>query len=522
MRAYFDKVIGIRSVCGICSLILCFSLFACGGGGGESNSNNPQAPAISNLGLSPSTANQYDDDGQKSVSCSFDFTDDVGDVSTATVVIYDPQGVKIAEETVPLEGGEGITSGYVNITLLADTTSSGVFVFEFFVNDQKGLQSNRISGNFTVHKCAAFVAGVRYPSNIDFMFLGDTFIGDLNGDGRNDVAVIEGANSCYRILLYYQNSQGTFDAPQLLTTVFQLRGVAIADVNNDGLADLIVTGTSSAPLLTAEVAVFTQNPATHALHSPVSYILPATQAAKLAVADLNNDGLMDIVTFAPNTANGSLYILFQGSGGSLNLQTVVLSSPIASGSELHVADMNHDGLNDIVVQSGLLQLAVIKQSSAGVFNTTPDFYTVQTSYWSIFYSFALGDLNGDGRTDIAVADPGNGPKLNIFYQNGNGTLTGPTVLTHTINNHDEIDIADMNSDGLNDIVIFNSGNTVSILYQTDNHGFPYYKAYYLPTSSSGGTTVHQALSIGDVTGDGYADIVTSWSNEGIFVLRRLP
>ncbi|HUN54109.1 MAG TPA: FG-GAP-like repeat-containing protein [Smithella sp.] len=367
-----------------------------------------------------------------------------------------------------------------------------------------------------------FAPGVRYQTTITspYLGLGDTAIGDLNGDGRNDVAVIEGFDSQNRILIYYQNAQGSFDAPQLITTNLRLKGVAIADINNDGLSDLIVTGINSTSLK-GEIDVFKQNPVTHALDVPVIYTLSASDIGSLAVADLNNDGLPDIVTFTPVT-NGSLQILFQGAGGTLNLQTINLNSSIYSGSEIHVADMNSDGLNDIVVQSGPLQLAVIKQISPGIFNTTPDFYTVQTSYWPYFNSFALGDLNGDGRIDVAVGDPGNGPNLNIFYQNSSGTLTGPTILQLPVCTAGEVDIADLNGDGLNDLIILTDGNSVNIFYQAPDHSFPNGIEYLLPTSSTGGTPIHQALTVGDVTGDGRKDIVASWMDDGIFVLRQLP
>ena len=179
--------------------------------------------------------------------------------------------------------------------------------------------------------------------------------------------------------------------------------------------------------------------------------------------------------------------------------------------------MNHDGSNDIVLQSGDKQLAVIKQISPGIFSSTPDFYTVQTNYWPWFRSFALADLNSDGWVDVIVADlTGN---LNIFYQDTNGTLTGPTIQSYGA---DEVKVADLDGDGLNDIILLIYGNWVRILYQSPNHSFQDPLLYTLPTQSAGGTFVHQALSVGDMTGDGLPDILSSWSNEGIFVLPRMP
>jgi hypothetical protein len=59
-----------------------------------------------------------------------------------------------------------------------------------------------------------------------------------------------------------------------------------------------------------------------------------------------------------------------------------------------------------------------------------------------------------------------------------------------------------------------------VLRQSATHTFQNFQTYYFPTLSEGGTVIHQAMSIGDVTGDGLPDIVASWSDEGIFVLPR--
>jgi hypothetical protein len=378
--------------------------------------------------------------------------------------------------------------------------------------------SGTIHDSTTVNVVADFGLAATYPVGSSGTYIGNTAIGDLNGDGRNDVAAIEGYNARIRIVVYYQNADHTLGAPQIITTDLGLMGVAIADVNNDGLAELIVAGnaTSGAEPL-GRVYVYTQDPVTHVLNAPQQYTLSTSSVAGMAVADLNNDGLPDIVV----SGNGSIgtavvSFLFQGPSGTLASEAtytgVAVYSPGYQGGELHVADMNNDGMNDIVLQSDAKQLAVIKQVSPGQFSTSPDYYTVQTSYWPYFNSFALGDLNGDGLVDIAVSDlTGN---LNIFLQNNSGQLTGPTIM-HV--SSDEIHIADVNNDGHNDIIIITGGCYVEVMRQASDHSFPDIIGYGLPTGSSGGTSIHQALSIGDVTGDGLPDIVTTWF-ETLYVL----
>jgi hypothetical protein len=376
----------------------------------------------------------------------------------------------------------------------------------------------------TITVLLGFNAGANYPgpASIPNFWCGDTAIGDLNGDGRNDVVVMEAFGGS-RILVYYQNSAGTLDAPQVITTTLTLSGIAIRDISNDGQSDLVVSGnsTSASSGWLGRVAVYRQNPVTHALNAPQEYTLSTNTAGTLSIADLNSDGLPDIVVASAGSGgNGLLSFLFQGAGGSLGTEYVYTAVPVMSGGEVHVADMNGDGRNDIVVQSDLKQLAVIKQTSAGVYSTSPEFYSVQTSYWPNFNSFALGDLNGDGRTDIAVADPGNGGYLNIFMQSVAGTFADPQLLTYGYDRQDEVKIADMNGDGLNDLIILFNGNMVQVNLQSMSHTFDGPQTFYLPTNSAGGTSIHQAMAIGDVTGDGLPDVVASWLVEGIFVLPR--
>ena len=405
--------------------------------------------------------------------------------------------------------------------------------------DSSGLVTGNKSGNVTLTPMVGGVAGqpttvtvlidfsrvVNYPAPTvipsSYFYCGDSALGDLNGDGRNDIAVLESSGS--RVLVYYQKTNGSLDTPQVITTPLSVSGIAIRDINNDGYADLIISGSSKTATSgwLGRVMIYRQNPVTHVLDPPLEYVLSTNTAGTLAIADLNNDGLPDIIVASANSSgNGILSFLFQEAGGTLKAETRYTSVPVMPGGEVHAADMNSDGLNDIVVQSGNKQLAVIKQTSPGVYSTFPDYYTIQTSYWPYFNSFALGDLNGDGRADIVVADPGNSGKINIFLQNSSGGIDGPTLVDGAYLGQGEVKIADIDGDGLNDIIVYSGGYVVDIYLQSSNHTFMNYQNFFLPTQSEGGTNIHQAMVIGDVTGDGLPDIVTSWLDEGVYVLSR--
>jgi hypothetical protein len=268
--------------------------------------------------------------------------------------------------------------------------------------------------------------------------------------------------------------------------------------------------------------VFLQDATTHTLTGPQELVVSTDNVGLVVVADLNGDSRSDVVSVAGGSGgNGVISLFFQDSNGALGAEIPLTGFPVlldgdSFAGDVHVADMNNDGLNDIVLQSDYTQLAVIKQGPAGTF-ATADFYTVQTSPYFRFDTFALADLNGDGLTDVATSSL-NGP-INIFYQNGSGTLDGPAKLTSLVGIG--IRAADIDGDGLTDLIIGGLGYPV-VIYQAADHSFLDPISFVLPTVSDGGTFTHQAMSIGDVTGDGLPDIVLSWLNEGVFVLPRAP
>jgi len=133
-------------------IVVTFALtsFGCGGGGGGGSSQPQHAPGISNLQYSPNTAVQNQGGGSIIVSGTIDFIDIDGNISTLTITSYDSLGNQKAANTSPITGASGITAGIVGVAAIVDTTVKGNYTFKIYITDSTGLQSNMLTGTFSV------------------------------------------------------------------------------------------------------------------------------------------------------------------------------------------------------------------------------------------------------------------------------------------------------------------------------------------------------------------------------------
>jgi hypothetical protein len=150
----------------------------------------------------------------------------------------------------------------------------------------------------------------------------------------------------------------------------------------------------------------------------------------IAVADVNGDGHLDLVV--AYWYEGSVGVLL-GKGDGTFQPVVKYNSGGTGASSVAVADLNGDGKPDIVVLNAWQQegtVGVLLGKGDGTFHSP---VTYDTGQYSIPESLAVGDLNGDGYPDIAVANFGhsdcdcNDGRVGVLWGNGNGTFQ-PTVF----------------------------------------------------------------------------------------------
>ncbi len=337
-------------------------------------------------------------------------------------------------------------------------------------------------------------------------------IGDVNGDGRNDVVMttffyFDPAND-YKLFVFIQNIAGELDPPVVYDTAgvggqFP-SSVAVGDIDGNGLNEVVVANNG------LNIQIFSQD-GVGALYS--SAIYPTENSHRVKISDLNNDGLLDIVGAGP--PSGEVDILYQNADGSLTAPTSIIVDRWG-GNDLDVGDVNNDGLTDVVLtNSGWApgEVVILTQTLGGAFDA-PVYYDFGATFDG---DVAVGDVTGDGRNDVVVTYGGNFGQFGVFAQNNSGSLD-PAISYPIYDIPETVEIRDINADGLSDLIILHGGfDTLGVFTQNNDGTLSEENFYPMPRASHYNP---HGLDIGDINGDGSPDIVVaSYDNlSGLVVL----
>jgi hypothetical protein len=366
-------------------------------------------------------------------------------------------------------------------------------------------------------------------------------VGDFNGDGKQDLAVVNEASNTVSVLL--GNGNGTFQPKTDYATGATPMGVAIGDFNGDGKADLIVVnkGANSLSLLLGN------GDGTFQPKTDIALPTSLTPVA-VTVGDFNADGHADLAVSTHNTSQDEVTILLGNGNGTFQLpvSTVTDTEAFIGGITIGLAgggpssivsgDFNGDGRTDLAVVNNrdiivvtavgrfgtILSTAVAPEPGSvsvllsngdGSFQA-PRNFTVGSGAGSI----AIGDFNNDGRLDLAVNSTASN-SVSVLTNTGGGSFSTATL---GLGNGEAGAPAagDFNGDGITDLAVPTTTTLINV------PGFSGVKVFdgQAGVGLQAAATYVQRIDfpvVGDFNGDGHPDLIgvagntiEPWLNNG--------
>ena len=300
--------------------------------------------------------------------------------------------------------------------------------------------------------------------------------GDLNHDGGSEIVISSRLGTIVGI-----NTNGGFRLREILSTNFLTTGsanfIAIGDLSGDGHDDAIISTISqSGSQTTTRLIEFTNftNFTTNGLSNVFGaiaigdfggsnrFVAPQQSSLDIAAADFNGDGKLDYATLSGDGFNQFISLSTNRGSGVFNAGVTISLNP----SHAAIAVSDFDGDNDIDIASvnqNAGTLVVSFNSGRATFPTASNYVTGLTRPISL----ASADLDGDGLQDVVIRSAFSG--LSLLRGRGSRGFASPIIITEgggypsTNLFPRSIALRDLNSDGAPDIA-FISGSEVVTLY----------------------------------------------------------
>ena len=341
-------------------------------------------------------------------------------------------------------------------------------------------------------------------------------VADFNGDGRPDLVTANFTDGTVSVLLNTTNAGAaapSFAVQETFSVGSNPYSVAVGDFNGDGRPDIVVANRNAAGTVTILLNTTAPGATAPSFAAAQTFAVGNTPYA-VTVGDFNDDGRPDIAV--ANFGSGTVSVLMDTSpAGAVALsfaaqQTFTVgANPIS----LAVGDFNGDGRPDLAVANHDSDTVSLLLDTTAAGATTASFASQQTfNVGSLPYSVAVGDFNADGRPDLVVANEGVGSVSVLLNTTAVGTATLSFTPQQTFNvgsNPFSVAVGDFDGDGRPDIVTANNATngTLSVLLDTTAAGAT--TASFAPQQTLAAGNLPASVAAADFNGDGRTDVVAA-------------
>jgi len=422
------------------------------------------------------TAGDFTGDGHLDLSTSNSISNDI------SILIGDGSGT-FDDSVAPISAGDGpddISAKDVNADGIVDLIVANAFSdsVSVFIGDGLGGFSSAAGSPVPVGNAPDAVVAAK-----------------INGDLHDDLAVANGSSDDVTILL--GNGSGGFSpAPNSPFAVGDRpRDLVVADFNGDEIPDLATANSSSfgggtvSVLLGNGIGGFTES-----VGSPIS---TGDSTRSIASIDFNGDGNLDLITV--NAFSDDVSILLGDGTGQFTPSPQSPLEVFNIPQSIAVGDFDRDDNSDFVIAHSLAnRLSLYTGDGQGAFaesSASPIVLGINP------VATALGDFDGDGRLDAAVARFSQddvlilkglgGAKFSPIGLTPRGGSTPIAIVSGDFDSDGNLDLATVNSDS----------NDVSVLTGDGNGGFSIAGS---PSFSAG--QIPQDIASGDANSDGNPDL----------------